>query len=414
MKIRHLQQLEVLFDGRRVGVLRQTTPREILFQYDATWLRDGFDLSPHTLLWTPAAQPAPDLLFEGLHGVFNDSLPDGWGLMLMDRELQRSAGWRRQEIGKLDRLAYIGDRAMGGLEYRPAYDTTPKDTVDLSELAKAVRAVLDGQTEEVLEQLRIQGGSPGGARPKVTIARHPRSGHCISGFDTVPDGYDHWLVKFRSKEDPPDMPNIEQSYAQMAQAAGVEMPVSTLVSVGIDHEQDTAFAVQRFDRIGSRKLHAVSLCGYLYADFRAPSVDYEAVLGATQQITRDYNEVLRAFRLMVFNVLTHNKDDHTKNFSFLYDGARWRLSPGYDLTFSHGMGGEHTTAVEGSGNPGAKDVLKLASRFAIKEAVAIVQQVRGAVAQWTRIATAANVSPEYIDKYLNAFTAIDQRFSKLS
>lgn len=180
--------------------------------------------------------------FNGLPGVFNDSLPDGWGLLLMDRAFVHIAGWDSHEITPLDRLAYVGSRAMGALENEPALTRMePVEEVDIWQMATADSQLLNGETPDVLEQLHIHGGSPGGARPKVTVALSEDGSRCISGSIDLPNGYSDWIVKFRSKEDPPDMGRIEAAYAELAQLAGLTMPEFRILTVKSNNSRDLQF-----------------------------------------------------------------------------------------------------------------------------------------------------------------------------
>ena len=409
----HTTQLKVELGGLRVGVLAQSTDKKIWFEYDPSWIASGFNLAPKTMAFEAKAQQAKGDEFGGLHGAFSDSLPDGWGLLLMDREFKRRFDWEPHQITPLDRLAYIGSRAMGALEYAPIYGQEPiTDELDLGALAKSAEAALQGNVDDVLQQLKIQGGSPGGATPKVTVARSDASSKYLSGFQTLPEDYSHWIVKFRSREDPKDMGRIERAYAEMAGMAGVVMPRTDLITVEQNHEREDYFAVERFDRFGrSGKRHTLSLAGLLYANFRLPCMDYDAVLATVRGITQDQTEVERAYRLMIFNVLAHNKDDHVKNFAFLHDEqAGWRLSPAFDLTFSTGMGGEHTTAIHGQGNPALEHILKIGRKHHIKTAVSIVSEVRCAVSQWPTLAKKWDITKKSASLIQTALAAIDKKF----
>jgi serine/threonine-protein kinase HipA len=417
--MKHVERLKILCDGTLVGMLALAGKGKIVFEYAPQWLAKGFDVAPRSLNFSGAPQYAKDPLFDGLHGVFNDSLPDGWGLLLMDRAFKQHYGWARHEITPLDRLAWIGNRAMGCFEYQPEMSAERvDDLVDLANMAAAADRILAGSAEEVLSALRIQGGSPGGARPKVTVALSTDSGNsvnsapCLSGFGVLPAHYRHWLVKFRSKEDPPDMGRAEKTYADMAALAGVAMPPTALLPVLVDGRQETFFAVQRFDRNGAQKRHVITMAGLYYANFRLPCLDYQDVLGATAILTKDKRQIERCFRLMVLNVLTHNKDDHAKNFSFILQDGAWELSPAYDLTFNHGMSGEHMTAIAGSGNPGPAGLLKIAEVFHLADAEKIIDEVRHAVAQWERLAQANEVSAETRDDVAGQLGAIERRFKK--
>ncbi len=414
--MKHVLELAVACDGDRVGTLAQGERGKIFFQYDRTWLEQGFSLAPGMMAFDATPQLARAPIFGQLHGVFNDSLPDGWGMMLMDRAFRAKVGWARGEITPMDRLAYLGARGMGALEYRPAtWLELPEDEVDLAALATEAHAQLAGSEREVLTQLRILGGSPGGARPKVTVARSTRKGsnpECRSGFTDLPKGYAHWLVKFRSLNDAIDMGRVECAYADMAQAAGIKMEKTDLIEVEVGGILEAFFATQRFDRIGAKKRAVLSLAGYLYADHRAPSVDYDHLLAATMKITQDIAEVRHAFRRTVFNVLAHNKDDHAKNFAFIFDvpNRQWRLSPAYDLTFSEGMAGEHISSVAGEGNPARKDLLQLANDHAVGDADAIIEEVRSAIASWRKRATRWGVNVRTSDEVERVVREIDRRF----
>ena len=409
--MKHSTRLRVTFDGRTVGELGADQRGQIYFQYDTEWLKTGFDLSPGTMPFNYAVQLSPEPHeFNGLHGVFNDSLPDGWGLLLMDRALQHFAGWQRNEITPLDRLAYIGTRAMGALSYEPAIPlSSDTDVVDIALLAKSANDLLEGEIPEVLNQLQIQGGSPGGARPKVTVALSENNKKCLSGFSELPAGFTHWLVKFRSKEDPQDMGCIEMAYADMARIAGLDMPECKLLQVKNSEHIDEYFAVQRFDRDGATRIHLLSLAGYVYADYRLPSIGYDTVIKATRQITGSIAEAEKAYRLMVFNVLTHNKDDHAKNFAFLRRPEGWMLSPAYDLTFSTGINNQHTTDIAGSGNPDLSDFGRLAQDCGIRRWQEIVEQVNTATAQWSVIAKHRCVSVANTKRIATEFEKIAQR-----
>lgn len=410
--MKHNDRIRVRLNSTTVGELGVGKRGRLYFQYDLQWLANGFDLSPGTLEFNTKPQQSPEpSMFGGLHGVFNDSLPDGWGLLLMDRALREKAGWRSHEITPLDRLAYIGNRAMGALEYEPALPLTDEsETVNIYQLAQSSGKLLRGETREVLQQLQIHGGSPGGARPKVTVARSADSDQCVSGYRSLPQGFQHWIVKFRSREDPIDAGRCELAYARMATLAGIDMPDSELLKVGQDETSDEFFAVRRFDRQKDSKLHMISLSGYVYADHRIPSIDYESMIKATYNITRNMAEAEKAYRLMLFNVLAHNKDDHSKNFAFIYRNDAWEFSPAFDLTFNTGINNQHSTDIAGSGNPQLMDVRRVAENCGIKGWRTILNEVKAAITQWDRLAANEGVSLHQIEKINSALLEIKQRF----
>jgi len=302
---------------------------------------------------------------------------------------------------------------MGALEFKPVLAPDPSaQAPELESLAEQAMLAQEGNASELLGALYVHGGSPGGARPKITVAMLADDDACseaaplLSGFESIPDHYDHWMVKFRSNAaDPLCMGRIEMAYAQMAKAALVDMPPSRLIAAMVRGEQEDFFAVKRFDRIKNKKLHIISLGGMLDASHREPCLDYTELLKAVHFATKNIQDVERAFRLMVFNVLAHNKDDHVKNFAFLFNGKHWQLAPAFDLTFSRGMSNQHTTAVAGQGNPTLNAIKQVARGAGIKHADLVIDQVFAAVAQWPRFASEQEVTTDVANAYTQAIQA---------
>ncbi|MBT4504382.1 MAG: type II toxin-antitoxin system HipA family toxin [Gemmatimonadetes bacterium] len=394
-----MKRLEVLFtrssdESLRVGELAEDRGR-VYFEYAAEFLATGLNLSPFRLPFETGLFEHRDREFGPLPGLFDDSLPDGWGLLLMDRHF-RSLGRDLAEIGPLERLSWLGRWTMGALTYHPPADRESADTsgFDLHELARQSQEILSGAAVDVLPELLRAGGSPGGARPKVLVGFDSDSGEVRSGEDCLPNGFEHWIVKFTAGSDAPDAGAIEYAYSLMACDAGIDMPPTRLFETS---EGGRFFGVQRFDRSGNRRYHVHTFGNLIHSDFRIPSADYADLLKATSLLTRNHQDVLRAFRRMVFNVLAHNRDDHVKNFAFLLDDStgEWTLSPAYDLLHSPGPGGEHSTTLAGEGrSPRRSHMLHLAERVGVSErdAVAIIDEVRSAVSHWSRQAARADVS----------------------
>lgn len=363
----------------------------IYFEYDAAFLPSGLELSPFRLPLKPgavAAEPAP---WNGLFGLFNDSLPDGWGLLLMDRHL-RSLGAETRYLTPLDRLAYIGNRCMGALAYEPATEFDDGEPeIDLAAMAASAIEVYEGHASEMLPRLARAGGSPAGARPKILV--HLQGERMISGEDWPPTGFEPWIVKFFAGNDHQDTGRIEFAYSLMAREAGIEMSETRLFESTDGHAW---FGIRRFDREAGKRIHMHTLGGLVDADFRLPSLDYVDVLKVTQALTRNAADVERAFKLMVFNVLAKNRDDHSKNFSFLMDEhGEWRLAPAYDLTCSGGMNGEHTTAIAGEGrNPTEADMTKVGQAVGMKPARMreAIERVKAAADRWDDWCEQAEIS----------------------
>ena len=370
--------------------------RQVYFEYDAEFLQKNLEISPFKLPLQSSVQTFEPQLFEGLPGVFNDSLPDGWGRLLLDRAL-RAGGIAPDTFAPLDRLAHVGRHGMGALIYEPDYNADISDSqIDLDTLSEQSQHILAGESSDVLDELLALNGSSAGARPKVMIAVNKDKTHIMHGIAPLNVDYAPWLVKFANSADSPDAGAIEFVYSQMARLAGLEIMDTYLFPAkrGFGY-----FAAQRFDLMpDGKRLHMHTACGLLHSDFRVPALDYQDLIKATMMLTRDIREAQKMYRLAVFNVLSYNRDDHAKNFSFLMDETgQWRLSPAYDLTFSSGPGGEQSTMVMGEGkNPTIEHLLKLAplADLSEREANEIIEQVRNALSQWHTLAKQAGVTTQ--------------------
>ena len=347
-----LNKLDVYYHDRKVGTMALYQNRLAAFAYSDEWLQEGFSISPFSLplekrVFVPKIDP-----FEGLFGVFADSLPDGWGRLLVDR-LMRKNGLNPHTVGSLERLAIVGNTGMGALTYRP---TIPLETVynelTLDEIAKECERILQTDTSEKLDYLFAKGGSSGGARPKIL----PR----IDNED--------WIIKFPSSEDSKDVGRQEYDYALCAKECGIEMEEVRLFP---SEKTQGYFGTKRFDRVAegeNGKVHMISAAAILETSHRIPNLDYDILMKLTLQLTKSMEECEKLYRLMCFNVFAHNRDDHSKNFSYIYRDRekRWILSPAYDLTYSNSIGGEHATTVNGNGvDPGMEDLLSVAKKIGI-------------------------------------------------
>ncbi|MAZ77566.1 MAG: phosphatidylinositol kinase [Legionellaceae bacterium] len=376
------------------------------FEYDESFIQKGIELSPFTLPLKAGLQQGDPALFDGLPGLFNDSLPDGWGRLLLDRAV-REEGILPDELTPLDRLTYVGEHGMGALIYYPAHEqsTDTPQQLDLDLLAKQTRQILQGDASAVIAEILELNGSSAGARPKAMIGLNNKK-NIIHGANELPAGYEHWLVKFPNAVEPFDSGAIEFVYAQLAKLAGIETMETCLLPA---KHGPGYFATKRFDRASQKRFHIHSACGLLHSDFRTPSMDYKTLLKATFLLTKSKNEVRKLFRLCVFNVLMHNKDDHTKNISFMINAdGQWQLTPAYDLTFSSGPGGEQSTMVMGKGKHITHDdLIELALSASInkQEAQTMLDNVLSARAQWKKLASKAGVSSksaQAIERRLNS------------
>ncbi len=355
------------------------------FRYNADFLKTGLNLSPIKLPFSAQIVSAETQAFDGLFGVFNDSLPDGWGRLLLDRSLL-SKGIDIAGITPLDRLAYVGSRGMGALVYRPEINSgkivDPVPELDI--LAAEMNHILQGNSSEILGELFILGGSSGGARPKIFAAYNPLTDDLIHGLDRIPEGYEEWIIKFPSSSDNREIANIEFAYHKMALQAGIEMSECRLFE---GKSGQVYFGTKRFDRIADKRLHTHTASGLMHDNFRMSTMDYGHLMDCAFRLEKHVKAYEKVFRLAAFNVYSHNRDDHSKNFSFLMNAkCEWQFAPAYDLTFSYSGFGFHSTMIAGeSKNPGRKELMKLATHFGLKNAGSIIEEVQEAINQWGAI-----------------------------
>ncbi|MBF0452542.1 MAG: type II toxin-antitoxin system HipA family toxin [Candidatus Magnetomorum sp.] len=391
-----MKKLDVFFQRDKwdkfiVGQLALNNNR-IFFEYDTNFMLKPLYLSPFKLPPEIRFHEHKDRAFGPNFGLFDDSLPDGWGLLLMDRFLTNK-GFTTSEISVLDRLAFLGSSTMGSLIYEPPFErqTVDHSICDIHSLAKQSQKIFSGTSNEVIPQLMRAGGSPGGAWPKILVGIH--GDKIISGENDLPDAYEHWMIKFSSMGASNDSGAVEYAYSLMAKAANIHMTETRLFHTD---QKDHFFGIKRFDRQGSRRFHVHTFGNLIHANFRIPSCDYEQFLKVVRILTANHQDVKRGFSQMVFNVLANNRDDHVKNFAFIMDDdGEWALSPAYDLTFAHGPGGEHSmTLLQEGRSPHKKEIQQLGKIAGLndKEIKSSIEQVINAVEQWRKYAQIAGVS----------------------
>ncbi len=350
------ERVEVYFANTKVGRLAQTKTGICAFEYDADYLTKGNAISPFELPLKNGVMLAKRTPFDGNFGVFDDCLPDGWGLLLLDRYLQKQ-GIQPKTLSILDRLSLVGSTGRGALEFRPDQSTMSDDEqVSFAHLAAEAEKILQSDTYQgdAIESLYRQGGSPGGARPKIVTKYQGKE----------------WLVKFRAATDPATIGLIEYNYSLLAKQCHIEMPETYLF-------EGKYFGVERFDRTPDEKLHVVSAAGLLNADYRLPSLDYLQLFQLCSFLTHNAQELWKLYRLMVFNYLIGNKDDHAKNFAFILRQGEWHLSPAYDILPSDGMNGYHTTSINESIIPTKEDLFRVAEKSGLErnKAITIYQEI---------------------------------------
>lgn len=346
---------------RMVGLLYENAGR-VFFEYSPDFLQSGIALSPFKLPLKPGVFEDEKRTFDGLFGLFNDSLPDGWGCLLLDRKL-RKRGLSYDSITPLSRLSMIGRNPMGALEYEPADEAAEEvGNVELDSLSGEVDKILAGNDSDVLDELLKLNGSSGGARPKIVAYVSDDRQKIIHGGANPPAGFTPWIIKFSERHDKLNSGETEYRYSLAAKEAGIDMPPTHLFP---SKNGGGYFGVQRFDRTPQGKVHVHTACGLLHASHRFSCLDYENLLKLTLVLTRDITQAEEMVRRMVFNVKSGNRDDHSKNFSFLLNkNFEWRLAPAYDLTPSAGINGEQTAMVNGKGRNITDDDLIAAAKVA--------------------------------------------------
>ncbi len=366
-----------------VGRLSDRTGK-IQFQYDRSFLKQGIEISPLNLPLRISGWQSKNNLFDGLPGIFADSLPDGWGNLLLDRQLRR-LGKRLADTSPLERLCGIGKDGMGALEYEPASDDLldfHPEQIQLDVVAENAAAVLaETATPQILDSLRSMNGSSGGARPKIVCLvsddrQKIKRGHLAE------NGFTPWIIKFRQQYDPIDAGAQEYICLQTARAAGINTPECHLFESALCPGW---LGVRRFDRTATGKRHMATVAGLLHCDYRLPSLDYASLMALTKMLAGT-DALIEMFKRTVFNFLLNNNDDHAKNFSFIMDAkGQWQLSPIYDVLPDGMEKSEHMTALLGKGkNITRQDFIALASRFDIPEQTAtnIIDNVCGALMQY--------------------------------
>lgn len=351
--MRKTEKLNVMFRGRLVGLLSLTPDdRRNAFEYDKSWLADGFSISPLELPLKTGVFVAKPHPFYGNFGIFEDSLPDGYGRYLLHKTLLRK-GINDADLSSLDRLAIVGDNGMGALSYSPTIELEREEEVtDFDMLQQMALEVLKAQQDSDAGLLLYNSGNSGGARPKAVFS----------------DADGHWIVKFRHTYDPSDIGAQEYRYNEIARKCGIIVPDFRLVN-------GRYFASRRFDIDGNgNRIHTATAGALLCLSLREPFMDYSNLLALTGYVTQSREDVEQMYRRMVFNYLTDNKDDHCKNFSFyvvenLDDGGwQWRLAPAYDLTLcTEGYNGEHATSVNGTGRPALSDFISIGKKIKLSE-----------------------------------------------
>jgi len=361
----NIKHLLVKHDSRKVGTLALYQDKSVAFEYDKQWLVDGFSISPFSLPLERKVFIPDSTAIGGLYGVFSDSLPGIWGRLIVDRTLLQQQV-NLQNVTSLQRLALVADGGMGALEYESNDSvTTPQVSIDLDELALASMDLLEKKPSDKLADFFALSRTSGGAGAKIFVNLNDED----------------WIVKFPHSYDPANSGQREYDYAICAKKCGIIMSEVRLFASALC---DGYFITKRFDRENGVKKHVISANALLEVPGNKTVLDYDTLMKLTFKLTKDYSEIEKLYRLMCFNVFSKNRDDHSRNFSFIYNeqDVKWELSPAYDLTYSYATTGERATALLGNRqNPGEKELLEIAKRigFNSKKAKIIADDIKDCV-----------------------------------
>ncbi len=419
-----VERVDVYLWGRFVGAVA-LDPKlgYYVFAYDKSFGRSGIELAPLRMPLNDneavyVFTDLPEETYKRLPALLADSLPDDFGNALIDRYMA-DKGISHAQITSLDRLAYMGKRSMGALEFKPAHG--PKNikptAIEMNSLVreakKAVKGTLDGdyETDAALRSIIEVGTSAGGARAKAVIAWNPETQKIQSGQVDTEEGFEHWLLKFDGLGIDKELGvsqhygRIEYAYYLMATQAGISMTPSRL----LEENGRAHFMTKRFDRDGkSTKHHLQTLCAMNHIDYKKKSTNsYEQLLMTLSELALPHNTFVEVFRRMIFNLMGRNCDDHSKNFSFrLKEGSNWELAPAYDVTFAHNPTGkwtnQHLLSVNGKYKDFTiTDILTVADRFGVGETQKIVKDVKDAIKAWPDFAKEASIDKNEIQRIGN-------------
>ena len=416
-----VERIEVFLWGKFVGAAAlDPNLNYYVFAYDKTFGKSGIEISPlHMPLNSEerlfAFTDLPEATYKRLPAMLADALPDDFGNALINRYMA-GKGIFADQVTPLDRLAYMGKRAMGALEFKPTRGPkTQKPTaLEMNSLVTEARKMVKGTAQDddltnaALRSIIEVGTSAGGARAKAVIAWNPKTKEIRSGQVDAPAGFEHWLLKFdgmgtdRELGSAQDYGRIEYAYYMMAVKAGINMTKSDL----LQENGRAHFMTKRFDREGSDiKHHMQSLCALHHLDYKKKSTNsYEQLFMTIHQLSLGHEAAVEAFRRMVLNLMGRNCDDHTKNFSFLLrQGSSWELAPAYDISFAHNPEGkwtsQHLMSVNGKYMGfSEEDMFAVAERFGIGEAKAVINKTRAVIKSWPSFAKKAGVDQKEIDR----------------
>ena len=405
-------EVEAFIYGKRIGTILLKNGI-VYFEYDREFKNSNLEISPLKLPLSTSGvyTNSDDKYFEGLAGVFHDSLPDKFGTKVIERYFE-SKGIFANEINIIQKLMFVGDKSIGAISYRPLIgdidNKTAYELLELNQFYENAKKIVQGDRIEVIDEMLTfmdSAASAGGARAKAIVGYNKESKHIISGIKNVlPNAFEHYIIKFDMPKDDnssSDFTILEYLYMSMAREVGIGIPDIEL----LEHGNLKHYMIKRFDRVNGKSVHMHSVAGLTHTNFNIPMhYSYDELLRLTRYLTGDQRSVTEIFKRMVFNIVGRNQDDHAKNFSFIMDeNGIWTLSPAYDITYANGAGytKNHQLSLLGKTNDfNRDDLLKIAKMHSIKtkDADEIIDQIIDKFSEFKARALELGMDKKFVDE----------------
>ena len=405
-------EVEAFIYDKKIGTILLKDGR-VYFEYDKEFKNSKLEISPLKLpLSLEGVYTNNDeQYFEGLAGVFHDSLPDKFGTKVIERYFE-SKDIPAYELNVVQKLMFVGDKSIGAISYKPSIhkldNEKQQELIELNSFYENAKKIISGDAIEVVDEMLTfmdSAASAGGARAKAIIGYNPNSKEIISGIKKeLPLEFEHYLIKFdflNDNQKSQDYTKLEYLYMNMAKEAKIEVPNIEL----LEHGNLTHYLIKRFDRINGKAKHVHSVAGLTHCNFNVPMhYSYDELFRLTRYLTGNQQDLYELYRRMIFNIIGRNQDDHAKNFAFLMDEkGTWSLSPTYDITYANGTGytKNHQLSLRGKTNDFTKkDLLEIAKLHSLKENIAkeIIEQTIDIFSTFRSRAKELEINEESISK----------------
>ncbi|KIM06130.1 MAG: hypothetical protein KN64_01175 [Sulfurovum sp. AS07-7] len=408
-------EVEAFIFGKKIGTIL-LKDGVVYFEYDKEFKTSGLEISPLKLPLSlnGVYTNNDDRYFEGLAGVFHDTLPDKFGTKVIERYFE-SKNIPPHKLTIIQKLMFVGDKSIGAITYKPVAHKIEEERIneliELQNFYENAKKIISGDAIEVVDEMlnfMDSAASAGGARAKAIIGYNENTKEIISGVKReLKKDFEHYLLKFDMAKDDgnsSDYTKLEYLYMSMAKDVGIDVPNIELLS----HGNLAHYLIKRFDRINGEALHLHSLAGLTHTNFNIPMhYSYDELLRLTRYLTGSQQAVNEQFKRMIFNLVGRNQDDHAKNFAFTMDkDGTWKMSPAYDITYSNGTGytKNHQLSLNGKVNDFTQnDILQLAKKHSIKEKIAkeYLEQTLEVFSQFKNKAKELDVKKQTVDRIYN-------------